>query len=99
MVRRKPANAPSAHVHGRRSLTTKRVIGVPGDRVRIEEGQGHVNDVAIDQGFITAAGTVGVQPVDFPEAIGVDGAAEALVVGFNDALTRASTPLLTVDRQ
>src|SRR5690606_22967991 len=74
VVLREPANAPTALTTGKRNFFIKRVIGQPGDRVRIESGQVYVNDVAVDQSFITDAGTVPVAPVDFPEVVVQDGA-------------------------
>lgn len=41
---------------GYRKFVVKRVIGLPGDRVRIEQGQVYVNDALLDQGFITDKG-------------------------------------------
>ncbi len=94
VVFREPSNAPNALRTGRRTLLIKRVVGVPGDRVRIEAGQVYVNGTALDQSFITGAGTVRVQPIDFPKVVVDDGTVEALVMGFNDALARASVPVL-----
>lgn len=94
VILREPANAPHALVQGRRNLIIKRVIGVPGDLVRIEAGQVYVNGAPIDQGFITRAGSVRVQPVDFPKVVVSHGEITAMVMGFNDALSRASTPIL-----
>src|SRR5690606_23219401 len=87
---REPANAPNALSHGRRNLLVKRVIGIPGDRVRIQSGQAYVNGEAIDQGFITAEGSTHVQPVDFPKVVVDNGKVKSLVMGFNDAMSRAS---------
>src|SRR5690606_9153297 len=39
VVLREPANAPNALLFGKRNFFIKRVIGLPGDRVRIEAGQ------------------------------------------------------------
>src|SRR5690554_8238142 len=69
VVLREPANAPTAIETGRRSFYIKRVIGQPGDRVRIERGQVYVNGHPVDQGFITASGEVYVAPVNFPTVI------------------------------
>ena len=41
---------------GRRDFLVKRVIGQPGDRVRIEQGQVFVNGVRLEQAFITDKG-------------------------------------------
>ncbi|HEX7002531.1 MAG TPA: signal peptidase I [Trueperaceae bacterium] len=85
VVLREPANAPTALTTGKRNFFIKRVIGQPGDRVRIERGQVYVNDVAVDQSFITDAGTVPVAPVDFPEVIVQDGEVVAMVTSFQRA--------------
>ena len=82
VVLREPANAPTAIETGRRNFYIKRVIGQPGDRVRIERGQVYVNGHPVDQGFITDAGTVGVAQVDFPEVVVRDGRVAGMVAGF-----------------
>lgn len=94
VVLREPANAPTALETGRRNFFIKRVVGVPGDRVRIERGQVYVNDVAIDQGFITDAGTVRVAPVDFPLVVVRDGKVAALVMGFETTPKGNAVPML-----
>ncbi|MEM6430422.1 MAG: signal peptidase I [Deinococcota bacterium] len=66
VVVREPANAPSAQVRDRRPFFIKRLIAVEGDRLRIERGQVFVNDVAIDQSFITETGEITPDPVNFP---------------------------------
>ncbi len=85
VVLREPANAPTALTTGKRNFYIKRVIGQPGDQVRIERGQVYVNDVAIDQSFITDAGTVPVAPVDFPEVVVQDGEATSMITSFQRA--------------
>lgn len=82
VVLREPANAPTALETGRRSFYIKRVIGQPGDRVRIERGQVYVNGHPVDQGFITDSGTVYVAPVDFPRVVVEDGEVAGMVVDF-----------------
>jgi len=82
VVLREPANAPTAIETGRRSFYIKRVIGQPGDRVRIERGQVYVNGHPVDQGFITDSGEVYVAPVDFPTVIVEDGEVVAFVADF-----------------
>lgn len=94
VVLREPANAPNALIHDRRELFIKRVIGVPGDLIRIQGGQVYVNGAPIDQGFITKTSSIRVHPVDFPKVVVGSGAPVALVMGFNDALARASMPIL-----
>jgi signal peptidase I len=69
VVVREPDNSPSAQDSWRRLFFIKRVIGIPGDRVRIEAGQVFVNDYPIDQSFITASQQVVPAPVDFPVVV------------------------------
>ncbi|MCA9837042.1 MAG: signal peptidase I [Trueperaceae bacterium] len=54
IIFREPADSP--YVGTRRDFLVKRLIGLPGDRIRIEEGQVYINDVALDQSFITDIG-------------------------------------------
>lgn len=83
VVLREPANAPNALLYGRRNFFIKRVIGIPGDRVRIEAGQVYVNGSPVDQSFITDEADFRVAPVDFPKVVVEDGEVEAMVMGFN----------------
>jgi signal peptidase I len=69
VVVREPENAPHAQLRDRRPFFIKRLIAVPGDRLRIEDGQVYVNGHAIDQGFITDSGEIRVEPVDFPNIV------------------------------
>ncbi|MDZ7704320.1 MAG: signal peptidase I [Trueperaceae bacterium] len=69
VVVREPTNAPSAQYRDRRPFFIKRIVAVPGDRLRIEAGQVYVNDVAVDQSFITASGEIDPDPVDFPVVV------------------------------
>ena len=85
VVLREPANAPTALTTGKRKFFIKRVIGQPGDAVRIVRGQVYVNDVAVDQSFISEAGTVPIAPVDFPEVVVQDGEVVAMVTSFQRA--------------
>lgn len=94
VVLREPANSPSSLVTGRRNLVIKRIVGAPGDRVRIEAGQVYVNGSPIADGLNSDTGSLRAHPVDFPQVIVEDGEVTALVMGFNDALARASTPIL-----
>lgn len=70
IIFREPADSP--YVGSRRDFLVKRVIGLPGDRVRIEQGQVFVNDVALDQGFITdhggRLGNSNLNEITIPEA-------------------------------
>lgn len=91
VVVREPANSPSAQERSRRPFFIKRVIGIPGDHVRIEAGQVYVNDVPVDQSFITASGEIHPDPVDFPVVVQEGGRVTGFVVGF--ARTPAGTPV------
>lgn len=94
VVLREPANAPTALETSRRNFYIKRIVGVPGDRLRIEDGQVYVNDHAIDQGFITDAGTVRVAPVDFPKVVVSGGEVSAMVMDFQVTPGGNSVPFL-----
>jgi len=94
VVLREPANAPTALESGKRNFFIKRVVAVPGDRLRIERGQVYVNDVAIDQSFITDAGTVRPAPVDFPVVVVRGGEVAAMVMGFEVTPKGNSVPIL-----
>lgn len=87
VVVREPANSPTAQARARRPFFIKRVVAVPGDRVRIEGGQVIVNGVAVDQGFITSTGEIRPYPVDFPLVEVEDGE----VVGMGVAFERYGT--------
>lgn len=97
VVLREPANAPNALIFGKRNFFIKRVIGLPGDRVRIEAGQVYVNDRAIDQSFITDEAHFRVAPVEFPKVVVEDGEATALLMGFNVAPNGIAVPDLPLE--
>lgn len=78
VVVREPPNAPSAQFRTRRPFFIKRVIGIPGDRIKIVEGQVYVNGHPVDQSFITASGEIVPDPVNFPVIV----VEEGKVVGF-----------------
>jgi len=92
VVLREPANAPNALLFGKRNFFIKRVMGLPGDRLRIEAGQVYVNGVAVDQGFITDAADFRLAPVEFPMVVVQDGKVESLVMGFNVTPTGIAVP-------
>lgn len=92
VVLREPANAPTALITGKRNFYIKRIIGVPGDHVRIEGGRVHINGAPLDQTFITNAGTIGIAPIDFPRVALEDGQAVALVMNFRATPTGIATP-------
>ena len=54
IIFREPADSP--YVGSRRDFLVKRVIGVPGDTVSIEDGNVFVNGAALDQSFISENG-------------------------------------------
>lgn len=101
VVVREPANAPHAQIETNcflpakllydcRPFFIKRVIGVPGDHVRIEGGQVYVNDTPVDQSFITATGEIQPERVDFPVVTQENGQVTGFSVGFD---TRAGVAL------
>lgn len=92
VVLREPANAPNALLFGKRNFFIKRVVGVPGDRLRIEAGQLYVNGRAVDQSFITDEADFRVAPVEFPMVVVENGMVESLVMGFNVAPNGVAVP-------
>lgn len=91
VVVREPANAPTAQEGGRRPFFIKRVVGISGDRIRIDGGQVYVNGVPIDQGFISDTGEVTPEPVEFPVVTAADGEVTGLSILF--AQTVRATPI------
>ncbi len=77
-----PANSPSAIETGNRPFFIKRVVAVPGDRLRIEAGEVIVNGHAIDQGFISDSGEITPDRQDFPLVVQRGGDVQGLVVRF-----------------
>jgi len=94
VVLREPANAPTALETGKRNFFIKRVIARPGDHYRVENGQVYVNDVAINQSWITRSGQITVAPVDFPEVIVHNGKVSDLVMGFDRTPNGTPVPML-----
>lgn len=92
VVFREPANAPSAQTRDRLQFFIKRVIGVPGDRVRIEAGQVFVNNHPIDQGFITDSGLITPDPVNFPVVVSHGGEVTGFNMGFNRTVGGIQVP-------
>lgn len=90
VVVRDPANSPTALETGRRPFFIKRVVAVPGDRLRIEAGQVIVNGHPIDQGFITDTGEIAPDRQDYPVITVRDGELEGFVIRF--ATTPSGTP-------
>ena len=82
VVVREPANSPTAQTRGRRPFFIKRVIGIPGDHVRMVAGQVYVNDYPINQSFITASGEIHPDPLDFPVVTQRDGEITGMVIEF-----------------
>jgi signal peptidase I len=66
VVVREPANSPNAIGERYRPFFIKRVIGLPGDRIRLRAGQVFVNGHALDQTFISGSGEIEIEPQDFP---------------------------------
>ena len=92
VVLREPANAPNALLFGKRNFFIKRVMGLPGDSLRIEGGQVYVNGEAVDQGFITDEADFRLAPVEFPMVVVQNGRVESLVMGFNVTPTGVAVP-------
>ena len=93
VVVREPANSPHAQIETNcflpakllydcRPFFIKRVIGVPGDHLHIENGQVYINGVPVDQSFITATGEIQPEQVDFPVVIQENGRVTDFSVGF-----------------
>jgi len=91
VVVRDPANSPTALETGSRPFFIKRVVAIPGDRLRIDAGQVIVNGHPIDQGFITDSGEINPDRQDFPVITLRDGALEGFVIRFST--TPSGTPI------
>lgn len=96
VVVRDPLNSPTAQETGRRPFFIKRVVAIPGDRLRIEAGQVIVNGHAIDQGFITHTGEITPDRQDFPVITVRDGEVAGLVVRFGMTLSGTPAPDLPI---
>lgn len=92
VVVREPANSPTAQNSARRPFFIKRVIGLPGDHLRIEAGQVYVNDHKINQSFITSSGQIRPDPIDFPVVTQENGQVNAMIVDFIKAQDGTSYP-------
>ena len=84
VVVREPANSPTAQLRERRPFFIKRVIGLPGDRIRVENGQVYVNNQALNQSFITSTGEIKPDPIDFPVVTHKGGQVNGMVIDFLD---------------
>ncbi|ADI14306.1 signal peptidase I [Truepera radiovictrix] len=96
VVVREPENAPSLRQGARRAFFIKRVMGRPGDRLRIDNGQVFINGVAVDQSFITDSGEITPDPIDFPVVVVQNGQVvgfQGLVRGTFDPLTGGPAPV------
>ena len=82
VVVREPANSPTAQGVERRPFFIKRVIGVPGDKLRIENGNVFINDFKLDQSFITSTGEVALELQDFPVVTQRGGEVTQLLMDF-----------------
>jgi len=96
VVVRDPANSPTALETGSRPFFIKRVVAIPGDRLRIDAGQVIVNDHPIDQGFITDSGEITPDRQDFPVITVRDGELEGLVVRFATTPSGTAAPDLPI---
>lgn len=96
VVVREPANSPHAQLetscfflaellYDCRPFFIKRVIGVPGDHLRLENGRAIINDTPMDQSFITATGEIQPEPVDFPVVTQSNGVVDGFSIGFDRA--------------
>ncbi|UCH26191.1 MAG: signal peptidase I [Trueperaceae bacterium] len=94
IVVREPGNAPSAQERTRRPFFIKRLIGVPGDRVRIESGQVVINGHPLDQTFISGTGEIVPDPIDFPLITTKEGTVDGMVVHFASTLQGTPIPQL-----
>jgi len=94
VVLREPANAPTALETGKRNFFIKRVIARPGDHYRVVDGQVFVNDVPIDQSWITRSGQISIAPVDYPEVVVRNGKVAQLVMGFDRTPNGTPVPML-----
>ena len=56
-----------------RPFFIKRLVGLPGDRIKVVAGEVFVNGHKMDQGFITDTGEITPFPLDFPRIIVQDG--------------------------
>jgi signal peptidase I len=84
VVVREPANSPNALTERYRPFFIKRVIGVPGDRIKIEAGQVYVNGHAVDQTFIDGSGEINIEPQDFPVITQQNGDITGISLIFQD---------------
>ncbi len=97
VVLRQPANAPTALESGRRVLLVKRVVAVPGDRVRIEAGQLVVNGRPVPDGGLSDVASWSVEAQDFPVITAHGGEVSGLVVGFVFSAAGTAVPQLPRD--
>jgi signal peptidase I len=94
VVVREPANSPTAQERDRRPFFIKRIVAVPGDHLRIEDGRVIVNGHTVDQGYITNSGEIDPDPVDFPVITVEDGEVVGLSVSFPTTVRGTPVPQL-----
>ena len=84
VVLREPTNSPNALTERYRPFFIKRVIGLPGDRIKLEAGQVYVNGHALDQSFIDSSGEISIEPQDFPVVTQQNGKVVGMSLIFQD---------------
>jgi signal peptidase I len=96
VVVRDPANSPTAVETGTRPFFIKRVVAIPGDRLRIEAGEVIVNGHAVDQGFITETGEITPDRQDFPVIAVQGGEVQGIVLRFATTPSGTAAPDLPI---
>jgi signal peptidase I len=106
VVVREPANSPNALTERYRPFFIKRVIGLPGDTIKLEAGQVYVNGHEVDQTFIDGTGEVLIEPQDFPVVTQQDGRVTGIGLEFQEyqgfnipdlPIHGAPTPIVPLD--
>jgi signal peptidase I len=84
VVVREPANSPNALDERYRPFFIKRVIGLPGDHLKIEAGQVFINGQPLEQSFISGSGEIQIEPQDFPVVTQQNGQVTGINLEFDD---------------
>ena len=95
VVVREPANAPTAQERSRRPFFIKRIIGIPGDHIRLEAGQVYVNGHPMDQSFISSTGEITPDAIDFPLVVAEGGEVTGMAVRFVTTIRGTPIPQLS----